>query len=224
VDAILFLARTGCQWRYLPDRFPPWEVVWQQWRRWRDNGVWEKAMTRLAREDRLRYKRGGQPSMVMIDAQTVRGGRFGPTFHNADGRGGRTGGAKRSILVEILGLPVAVRVDPAKPHDVRSGRDLLREELPGLPNLAAIVADRGYRGLAALAASNSLRLDIRKPPQGTSGITPIAPLDKVEHAFARLGRWRRLSRCYEGTETSARAWLAVAATAYLLTRLRTTPP
>jgi len=224
VDAILFLARTGCQWRYLPDRYPPWEAVWQQWRRWRDSGVWEKAMARLAYEVRRRHKRRAQPSMVMIDAQTVRGGRFGPTFHNAGGRGGRTVGAKRSILVEILGLPVAVRVDPARPHDVRSGRDLLRERLPDLPNLTAIVADRGYRGLAALAANNSLRLDIKKPPSGASGFTPIAPLYKVEHAFARLGRWRRLSRCYEGTEASAKAWLAVAATAYLLTRLRTTPP
>jgi hypothetical protein len=42
----------------------------------------------------------------MIDAQTVRGGRAGPTFHNAGGRGGRTIGAKRSILVEYLGLPL----------------------------------------------------------------------------------------------------------------------
>jgi len=224
VDAILFLARTGCQWRYLPDRYPPWEVVWQQWRRWRDSGVWEKAMARLAHVIRARHKRKQQPSVVMIDAQTVRGGRFGPTFHNAGGRGGRTVGAKRSILIEILGLPVAVRVDPARPHDVRSGRELLRDELPSLPNLAAIVADRGYKGLAALAASNGVRLDIKKPPKGTSGFTPIAPLYKVEHAFARLGRCRRLSRCYEGTEASARAWLAVAATAYLLTRFRTTPP
>ena len=107
---------------------------------------------------------------------------------------------------------------------MRSGRDLLRDELPSLPDLAAIVADRGYGGLAALAAGNGLRLDIKKSPKGTSGFTPIAPLYKVEHAFARLGRWRRLSRCYEGTEASARAWLAVAATAYLLTRFRTTPP
>jgi len=105
VDAILFLARTGCQWRYLPDRYPPWEVVWQQWRRWRDSGVWEKAMARLAHVIRARHKRKQQPSVVMIDAQTVRGGRFGPTFHNAGGRGGRTVGAKRSILIEILGLP-----------------------------------------------------------------------------------------------------------------------
>jgi transposase len=38
VDAILFLARTGCQWRYLPACYPPWAAVWQQWRRWRSSG------------------------------------------------------------------------------------------------------------------------------------------------------------------------------------------
>ena len=224
VEAILFLARTGCQWRYLPGSYPPWPAVWQQWRRWRDNGVWERAMSRLARIIRARHKRTADPSMVMIDAQTVRGGRFGPTFHNAGGRGGRTVGAKRSILIEILGLPVGVRVDPAKPHDVKSGRELLDEKLPEIPNLAAIVADRGYRGPAKLASRNGLRLDIKAPPKGRSGFTPLAPLDRVEHAFARLGRWRRLSRCYEGTEASAKTWLEVAATAYLLTRLRVLPP
>jgi transposase len=53
---------------------------------------------------------------------------------------------------------------------------------------------------------------------GTSGFVPLAPLYKVEHAFAQLGRWRRLSRCYEGTEASARAWLEVASVGYLLGR------
>ena len=224
VDAILFLARTGCQWRYLPAKYPPWEAVWEQWRRWRASGVWAQAMGRIARIIRARHRRKAEPTMVMIDAQTVRGGRAGPTFHNAGGRGGRTIGAKRSILIEILGLPLAVRVDPAKPHDVRSGRELLDERLPELPNVAAIVADRGYRGLAALAARRGMTLDIKAPPKGTKGFTPLRPLYKVEHAFARLGRWRRLSRCYEGTEASAKAWLEVAATAYLSARLRVVPP
>jgi len=83
VDAILFLARTGRQWRYLPACYPPWEAVWQQWRRWRSNGVWAKAMTRLAERIRTRQGRTAKPTMVMIDAQTVRGGRAGPTFHEA---------------------------------------------------------------------------------------------------------------------------------------------
>ena len=223
VEAILFLARTGCQWRYLPDSYPPWEAVWQQWRRWRANGVWAHAMARLARLIRALKRDHIEPTMVTIDAQTVRGGRAGPTFHNAGGRGGRTIGTKRSILIEILGLPLAVRVDPAKPHDVRAGRELLDERLDELPHVEAVIADRGYRGLAKLAARKHLKLDIKAPPKGTTAFTPLWPLYKVEHAFARLGRWRRLSRCYEGTEASARAWLEVASVAYLFARLRVEP-
>jgi transposase len=223
VDAILFLARTGCQWRYLPACYPPWEAVWQQWRRWRTNSVWAMAMTRIATLIRTRHGRTVKPTMVMIDAQTVRGGRAGPTFHEAGGRGGRTNGTKRSIVIEILGLPLAVRVDSAKPHDVRSGRELLAKTLPELGTVKAIVADRGYKGLIKMAAKQGLVLDIKTPPKGTSGFTPIAPLYRVEHAFARLGRWRRLSRCYEGSAASARAWLEVAAVAYLFTRLRVEP-
>jgi putative transposase len=223
VEAMLFLARTGCPWRYLPTQYPPWQAVWKQWLRWRANGVWAQAMTRLVHEIRSKKRPNVEPSMVMIDAQTVRGGRAGPTFHNAGGRGGRTIGAKRSILVEILGLPLAVRVDPAKPHDVKVGRDLLADNLPSLPRVQAILADRGYRGLANLAARKQVRLEIKAPPKGTKGFVPIKPLVRVEHAFARLGRWRRLSRCYEGTEASARAWLEVASFGYLVTRRRSEP-
>ena len=223
VDAMLYMARTGVQWRYLPERFPLWSAVWSQWRRWRSNGVWAAAMGRLARKIRSDKRRHPEPSMVMLDAQTVKGGRAGPTFHAAGGRGGRTVGAKRSILVDILGLPFACRVDPARPHDVTSGRELLANRLPELPRLRAVVADRAYRGLARLAAHRGLALDIKAPPPGVSGFVPLRPLVKVEHAFAGLGRWRRLSRCYEGTEASARAWLEVAAMGYLSARLRTEP-
>ena len=104
------------------------------------------------------------PSMVMIDAQTVKGGRYGPTFHKAGGRGGRTIGTKRTILVEILGLPMSARADPARPHDVRAGRDLLRDRLDGLPRVAAIVADRGYRGLAKPGRSRNASARHQAPP------------------------------------------------------------
>jgi transposase len=56
------------------------------------------------------------------------------------------------------------------------------------------------------------------------GVAPVAalaglwPLYKIEHVFAQLGRWRRLSRCYEGSEASARAWLEVASVGYLAWR------
>jgi len=105
VDAMLFLARTGCQWRYLPERFPPWGAVWQQWRRWRANGLWARAMARLAGLIRFLHGREPLPSMVMIDAQTVKGGRYGPTYHEAGGRGGRTIGPNGPSSSRSWGCP-----------------------------------------------------------------------------------------------------------------------
>lgn len=236
-EAMFFIARTGCQWRYLPERFPPWQAVWKQWCRWRANEVWARAMTRLAHAVRQQHDRPAEPSMVTIDAQTVKGGRGGPTFHESGGRGGYTRGTKRSILIEILGLPLAVRVDSAKPHAVRSGRLLLNDHLAELPRVQAIVADRGYSGLDKLATRKHLALDIKRPPKLVPPpvlpgqkpkkpkcvFTPLALLYKVENAFARLGTWRRLSRCYEGSPESARAWLEVACVGYLFGRLRVEP-
>jgi len=112
--------------------------------------------------------------------------------------------------------PDRARVDGAKPHNVRVGRELLREHLADFPRLQAIVADRGYRGLAKPATRKQLKLDIKAKPPGTKGFTPIGPLWRVEHAFAQLGRWRRLARCYKGSEASAKAWLEVASVGYLL--------
>ncbi len=202
----------------LPDRYPPWTAVWSQWRRWRANGVWTAAMARLAAIVRWLHDREPAPSMVMVDAQTVKGARYGPTFHQAGGRGGRTIGTKRTLLVEILGLPVAAAACSARPHDVVAARDLLRNRIDELPRLAAIVGDRAYRGLAKLAERKHVALDIKAPPAGTSGFVPIRPLVRIEHAFAQLGRWRRLSRCYEGSVASARAWLEVASVGYLAWR------
>ena len=219
VDAMLFIARTGIQWRYLPTGYPPWTAVWSQWRRWRANGVWAAAMARLAAIVRWLHDREPVPSMVMVDAQTVRGARYGPTFHEPGGPGGRTMGTKRTLLVEILGLPVAAAACSARPHDVTAGRALLGERIEALPRLSAVVDDRAYRGLAELAARNGLTLDIKAPPAGAAGFVPLRPLVKVEHAFAQLGRWRRLSRCYEGSVASARAWLEVASVGYLAWRV-----
>ena len=114
---------------------------------------------------------------------------------------------------------MAARAGSARPHDVQAGRELLGEHLADLPSVRAIVGDRAYRGLAALAERKHVRLDIKAPPKGVSGFTPLWPLYKIEHAFAQLGRWRRLSRCYEGSEASARAWLEVASVAYLAWRV-----
>ena len=87
------------------------------------------------------------------------------------------------------------------------------------------MADRGYKGLRAQLARHGIKLDIKQPPKQPAGaprkFVPIRPLVKVEHAFAELGRYRRLARSYEGCQPSALAWVEIAAVGYLLNRLRT---
>jgi hypothetical protein len=92
-------------------------------------------MSRLAAIVRWFHDREPVPSMVMVDAQTAKGARYGPTFHEPGGRGGRTIGTKRTLLVEILGLPVAAAACSARPHDIVAARDLLRSRIDELPRL-----------------------------------------------------------------------------------------
>jgi len=73
-------------------------------------------------------------------------------------------------------LPVAAAACSARPHDVVAARELLRTRPPDLARVRAIVGDRAYRGLATLAGREHLALDIKAPPPGTSGFTPLWPL------------------------------------------------
>lgn len=127
------------------------------------------------------------------------------------------------MVIDILGLPLAVSVESAARTMSARVAGCSTAPLPALGTVKAVVADRGYRGLGKMTAKKGIKLDIKAPLKGTVGFTPIAPLYRVEHTFARLGRWRRLSRCYEGTPESARAWLEVAALGYLFARLRAEP-
>lgn len=219
VDAVLYQARTGCQWRYLPEEFGPWGAIWQQFRRWRDSHVWPEALDRLRRAVRVKAGRDPEPSLVMLDAQTVKGGRSGPTFHEAGGRRGATFGAKRTVLVDCLGLPVAVRVDSARPHDSRVGRVLCAAALSNLPRVRNLLADQGFAPLVSSLDRYGVQVTIKAWAPKPRHFKPIVPLWRVEDCFARLGRWRRLTRCFEGTRASATTWLEVACVALLFSKL-----
>ncbi len=72
VDAIFYKLRTGCQWRYLPVDFPNWVTVYYYFRKWGDNGTWERINSTLRRELRTTVGRHPEPSAAIIDSQTVK--------------------------------------------------------------------------------------------------------------------------------------------------------
>jgi putative transposase len=137
VNAVLYQAKTGCQWRMLPAEFGAWNTIWKTRSRWRDRGVWQRILDLLRRRIRVAAGRDAEPSLLMVDCQVVKGGRCGASFHEGHFKY-RLNGAKRAIAIDYLGLPVAVRVTGARTHEVRAARELLAGVLPDAERVTTV--------------------------------------------------------------------------------------
>jgi transposase len=72
VDAVLYVVKTGCQWRQMPTDFPPWQTVYQQFRAWRESGVWERVGSTLREQGRQARGRDATPTVAIIDSQSAK--------------------------------------------------------------------------------------------------------------------------------------------------------
>lgn len=225
VDAMLYIAQTGCQWRYLPQSFGPWTRVWSQFRRWSRNGRWARALTELHAAARQADGRANEtPSMVVIDTHLARGASNGGlTFHDRGGPYGRTKGATRVVAVDVTGLPVGALVVPASAHENRAS-DLMLEHLTsqGVTNrLELVLVDRGVTAAAATTLGRDHGVEVRRVGWDDKQpvFRPIQHAWRVEVAHGRLGRSRRLAKSFENSTASASGWLRVACIATTLRHL-----
>jgi len=115
-DALFYLLRTGCPWRYLPSNFPPWQTVYYHFRQFSRTGLWTHLWRALRDAERRRVGKDPHPSAAIMDAQSVKTVQESARISGYDAHK-CVKGRKRHLLVDTLGLPISVYVTPADMHD-----------------------------------------------------------------------------------------------------------
>ena len=222
VDAVLYVLRTGCQWRYLPKDFPPKSTVWRYFDEWRHDGTLDKVHDRLRRQVRAGEKPYSPRTTASVDSQSVdttSGGeqRGRDNAKNVDGR-------KRHIVVDSMGLLLAVLVTAAGVDDARAAAELFGR-LAGQPvgKVRRMYADSKYHNFALyewVESNARWELEIVRRPAGAKGWVRLPIRWTVERTFAWLGRCRRLSKDREKSVRSSEAFVKLAMIHLMLNRLK----
>lgn len=168
VDACCYVVRTGCAWRLLPKSFPAWEVVYKTFRRWSDQGRFQSMHDRLRDEWRRRAGRDVSPSVAVIDSQSTRGSpQGGDTGFDA---GKRVKGRKRHLVVDSLGMLLAVAVTAASVQDRDGAVPVVAQACGKYASIAILVADSAYAGQCArhMRDEHGLKVSVVRHPGNRS--------------------------------------------------------
>ena len=219
LNAILYITVGGISWRMLPREYPPWQSVYTYFRTWQEDGIWKRIHDTLRAKERRRSGRHKHATAGSLDSQSVKTTAV-PGVRGYDGAK-KINGRKRHLLVDTMGLILAVVVTAASVQD-RDGARLLLSQLPGTcKKLRLIWVDGGYRGKLLDWALNycrcRLQLVLRSDSQKGFAVLPRRWV--VERTFSWLNHHRRLSKDYEVLTASSEAFIYIAMIRIMLRRL-----
>jgi putative transposase len=223
LNTLFYLNRSGCQWDMLPHDLLPKSTVYDYFAQWRDDGTWAKLVKALRERTRVAAGREPTPSAACIDSQSVKTTEMGGLERGYDG-GKKINGRKRHLLVDTLGLLLAVLISSAGLDDGVAAPLLLGHVTPqDLPRLETIFADQKYHNhaLEAWMAKHRAgwRIEVKARPEGTKGFTPLEKRWVIERTNAWHGRYRRNSKDYERRVESSAAMIQISNIHLMLNRL-----
>ncbi|MEZ4885987.1 MAG: IS5 family transposase [Chitinophagales bacterium] len=116
LDGIFYVLKSGCQWRMLPKEFAPWKTVYDYFYRWKKQKIWAKLHEALRRLVRQKEGKFISPSLGIVDSQSVATGTFIEETKGFDGNK-KIKGRKRHVMVDTLGLIIAIAITAANVSD-----------------------------------------------------------------------------------------------------------
>lgn len=197
-DSIMYLVKTGCQWRMLPRDFPKWQLVYYYYSKWANAEDFDLLLSRLREEIRVNRNQNKEPSLGIMDSQSVRWGN-NRALNGFDGNK-KVKGIKRHVVVDKNGFLLAIMVTVANVHDSKAVELLMRTLSYFLSPIKVILADGGYRGEIIELVKNRFGYLINVVMRNDDKKTPFKTVSKrwiVERTFSWFDNDRRLCRNYE---------------------------
>ena len=223
LNAILYVTKSGCQWRMIPTNYPPWQIVYYYFYQWSRSGRLSNLHDTLVKHTRIKSGRKEEPSVGIVDSQTIKCSNICLEETGYDG-GKKIKGCKRHIVVDTLGLLLSVIIHPANIHDSKGVIDVLwRLKAKYFDSIQKIIADGGYQGdnLASwIKGTFGWVIEIMLRRESASfEVLPKRWI--VERTFAWISFQRRMTKDYERYVDSSIAFTQLSMIRIMLNRIKT---